>query len=221
MTDGAAADHNYAIYINSSGTANSTGTWSNNTAITISLSGMNLWVGNYNFSLVATDGLGGSVMKWAWVNVTDDLPQFALLPSNITFIYGSTNNYLTWTVTDGAIISPTFAIFLNNSLNSTGTWVTGRPNTINLNSIPFWVGSYNLSIRVSDGISPLNVTCWVWVNVTDDSPVITGSPDLFYLTGSTGDCHLLDNHGWRIQHLLVKMDHFTELCHQQYRVRGQ
>jgi basic membrane lipoprotein Med (substrate-binding protein (PBP1-ABC) superfamily) len=95
-------------------------------------------------------------------------------PDDLTFVYGETDQSLSWTPTDINVTNTNFVIVVNGTEEATGTWISGTPITFNITS---WeVGVYEVVITVNDGLGG-SITDKVIVSVTE-SAVIPG-----YATG--------------------------------------
>ena len=104
--------------------------------------------GVYDFTINVLGGNEGSIQDEVIVTVTNEIP--TLISSggfNISVgILGATIN---WTVSDISVLNPTYSIYVNGTLNTTGVWVSGDLISIDIENLT--VGIYNIKIIVYDG----------------------------------------------------------------------
>ena len=65
---------------------------------------------------------------------------------NISFIKGSTGNFINWTILTDAIENPTYDIYINDLLNKSGIWGYNEPIIVDLDNLD--VGIYEYRIEV-------------------------------------------------------------------------
>ncbi|MHA1731959.1 MAG: hypothetical protein ACTSU5_08440, partial [Promethearchaeota archaeon] len=136
--------------------------WTSQNEISLSLDG--LGPGNYNFTIIALDGYGFNILDECWVTITNDPPTI-LRSGTTTYQVGTTGNQIKWTITDPSNSSPTYEIFHNGTLNSTGSWGTG---VVQHDVDGLVVGYHNITIVVDDG-SGDTVEDQGWLVVTQES----------------------------------------------------
>lgn len=68
---------------------------------------------------------------------------------NISFVKGSTGNFINWTILTDAIENPTYDTYINDLLNTSGIWEYNEPIIVDLDSLD--VGIYEFRIEVFNG----------------------------------------------------------------------
>lgn len=145
---------------------------------------------DYGFSgedaitLNATDngftGLGGPMITIATIIITVlSNPPVISSPPDISFIFGSTGNKISWMINDTSVDNPTYLIYRNSFLIINDTWTPGEEVVISLDGLS--VGSYNYTIVVFDGFGN-SISDEVLVNVSEDTgtdEVIPAFPILY------------------------------------------
>lgn len=96
---------------------------------------------------------------------------------NLSFVKGSTGNFINWTILTDVIENPTYDIYVNDVLNTSGIWEYNEPIIVDLDSLD--VGIYEFRIEVFNG----NKTAEDLVIITvmapkKPEPEIPGSPVL-------------------------------------------
>ncbi len=86
----------YIIYQN--GTQITSQSWVSNVPIVIQVGTLD--VGSYNYTIIATDGLGANVSDQVIVGVIADVPPQITHPNDFQFVKGSGNQNITWIITD-------------------------------------------------------------------------------------------------------------------------
>ncbi len=86
----------YTIYRN--GTTVSSGSWSSNSLISISIDGLSL--GKYNFTILISDLSGNVNVSTVWVTVHDATPPDVVSSGDLTYKSGTTGNVIYWNVTE-------------------------------------------------------------------------------------------------------------------------
>jgi len=171
----------YTIYRNDSLIAS--GPWTSGLPVTRNVDG--LAIGSYNYTIVATDGLGGSVQDTVIVNVLNVAPTITH-PSDISYVVGLTGNQISWIITDASTGTRGFTLYRNGILIASGSWASGVPVMKNVDGLA--IGSYNYTIVAIDGLGG-SVQDTVIVNVTSPAPPVTGFDNLVMLLcllGSVG-----------------------------------
>src|SRR5271157_481279 len=138
-------------------------------------------MGNYEFTCFANDGVKNS-SDIIYITVLPDLPQVTTAP--VAFTYGTTSHSITFTVTATYLTTTSYTISVNGAPNSTGAWIPGTPFSVNLDNL--WVGSYNYSVVVNDGMGE-NGTASALVTVIDDLPHINPSSGIAFYVGAKGN----------------------------------
>ncbi len=163
VTDPDAPTPTYWIFRN--GTQNATGTWDSGVNITVDVDG--LPAGTYNYTLVVNDGLGGIVQAEVLVTVINHLPAITH-PPVVEYTVGSTGHSISWTITDLTISRPTYIIYRNGSVYTSGTWAIDLPVAIAVDGLS--AGAYNYTIVVADGYG----------GISQDTVVVTVLPNVDY-----------------------------------------
>jgi peptide/nickel transport system substrate-binding protein len=109
-----------------------------------------------------------------------------LSSGDISFIKGTTGNIINWTMSSDALINTTYNIYVNNILNTTGSWDIDVPVIINLDDLA--AGIYEYKIEVFN----YNKTAENIVNVNVQPHIfdITHPSDITYDEGDTGNAIL-------------------------------
>lgn len=123
-----------------------------------------------------------------------------LTSGDISFIKGTTGNIINWTMSSDALINATYKIYVNNILNTTGSWEIDEPIIINLDDLP--VGTYEYKIEVFNfNKTAENV---VIVNVQPLIFEITHPSDINYDEGDTGNIIL-----WTVTSNLISNPNYS------------
>jgi hypothetical protein len=159
VTDPSVGTTQYEILRNGSQVA--TGSWISGAAVPINVDG--LAVGSYNFTILAQDGLGKSVVDTAIVTVQNPTPGITH-PADLNYAIGKQDNLIRWTITDESIgATTTYIIEVDGSFNRTSTWISGE--TIDFYTDSFEIGTYNVTIMANDGLGRIvRDTVFVYVN---------------------------------------------------------
>jgi hypothetical protein len=179
ITDASNGTTFYIVYQN--GSQNSTGNWTSGTPVVASIDGRAM--GSYNFTIVATDGLGGSVQDQVIVTVLN-APPACTHPANVTYPHASAGHAINWTVTDTDTMARNFVIMLDGASNGTGTWTSGVQISWSVAGLS--MGSYNFTLIASDGLGGI-VQDDVTVSVINAMPRVTAPADLTYVQGHSGN----------------------------------
>ena len=159
----------------------------------------------YYFALFASNIHGDSPLSSCWsVNISsnsneeENLPPLISHPADIRIALNNLPYVLSWTVSDNTSIDMIYEIYINGTLNVTGTWINNNPIQYTITSLN--VGTYEIEIRVFDGENPsVNDTVTVEIydgssnnpdNGTDpkgsDLPLIIGISGGIVILGGTG-----------------------------------
>jgi hypothetical protein len=180
ITDTSTSTTNYTIYRN--GTSVASGSWASGSPVTRSVSGLS--IGDYNYTIVATDGYGGTVSDMVLVHVVPNVSPTITRPTDITFNGGSTGNSISWTITDAGTETRSYEVYRNGTSVASGTWISGTPVVRNVDGLNG--GVYNYTIVATDGLGG-SVTDMVLVTVSNLAPTITQPADITYTAGQTGN----------------------------------
>nr|MDO8110239.1 SBBP repeat-containing protein [Candidatus Sigynarchaeota archaeon] len=143
-----------------------------------------LTIGNYNFTIQAWDGCGGQSTSSLIVHVIQDTTLRLDHPDDISLMYGSTGNVLSWTPAGSSANNPVFTIKRNSTQIATGIWTAGVPILITIDDLP--PGHYKYTVTVWNGLGAVvedNVTVEVIINL---APQITSLSDVSYALGTSG-----------------------------------
>jgi ABC-type transport system substrate-binding protein len=103
--------------------------------------------GEYNFTLFLMDIHGLNSTDTVIVTVISDLvPPELAGPEDIEMMFGDLDVYIQWNASDLYPLS--FEIFIDDSLNTSGSWESDVPIIFSLDGFPF--GEYNVTIYVID-----------------------------------------------------------------------
>jgi len=156
----------YTIYRNSSlVTGHINQPWQSSVPIQLAVDG--LYLGTYNFTMVSNDGLGCVVCGTVIVRVTNTPLSIEDAPTDISFTTGSTGHSVSWTFSDPDVNGPTYVVYLDGAVHTSGTWISDLPVIVNIDSIP--VGVHNITIVARDGLGGC-VQETVFVTVTSSAP---------------------------------------------------
>jgi len=123
-----------------------------------------------------------------------------LSSGDISFIKGTTGNIINWTMSSDALINATYKIYVNNILNTTGSWEIDEPIIIILDDLP--VGTHEYKIEVFN----FNKTSEDVIMVTVEPYVfeITHPSDINYDEGDTGNIIL-----WTVTSNLISNPNYS------------
>ncbi len=179
ITDAGTGTRSYTIYVN--GSSLISGSWTSGSSLSRNVDG--LAIGSYNYTVIATDGLGGSVQDEVIVNVLNGIPTISH-PSDITYTFSCTGYAIWWTVYDSSTTTRAYTIYVNGSFLASGTWTTGSAFSRSVDGLS--IGSYNYTVIATDGYGG-SVQDTVIVNViANQAPTITHPADITYTGGYTG-----------------------------------
>nr|MDO8112568.1 SBBP repeat-containing protein [Candidatus Sigynarchaeota archaeon] len=168
ITDDSTGMTNYAICRN--GTSIEGDSWTSGVPVEINIDG--LPVGVYNYTIIASDGVDGSVQDMVIVTVlAANIAPFITNPLDITCMYGTTGHAISWTITDATTSTTSYAIYCNGTSIEGDSWTSGVPVEINIDGLP--VGVYNYTIIASDGVDG-SVQDTVIISVMANAPVVDG-----------------------------------------------
>jgi hypothetical protein len=147
ITDPNVGVTNYVIYRN--GAIVTTGVWMSGFKALIDIDG--LAVGSYNYTIIATDGLGGTGRDEVIVTVTPqpNVDPSISSPSDISYVAGATGNSISWTVTDLTTTTTNYKIYRNGTQMTSASWISGIAIVYGVDGLN--VGSYNITIIATDG----------------------------------------------------------------------
>jgi hypothetical protein len=171
----------YTIYRNSSYIKSDA--WTSGTPIIQNVDG--LAEGDYNYTIMVTDGYGVNSSSMCVLTVTPNIVPAITHPADVGYIIGATGNSISWTLTDTTTSSPTYTILRDGTIVvSPVAWTSGSPINYVIDGLA--PGNYNITIIALDGIG-LQVSDEVIVTVTNVNPTITAPADITYLAGATGN----------------------------------
>lgn len=178
------APGNYTLFMN--GSLYSTNTWTNNTALIITIDG--LTTGLHNLTIVFNDTSGNNASSTIWVTVVADTmnPVIINQPTNSSYLFVSSGNNISWIVIDD-IAPGNYSLFNNGALISSNSWINNTVLVVNIDGMA--IGLHNLTIVFNDS-SGNKISSTVWVTVFEDtlSPFILNQPsNASYFFGSTGN----------------------------------
>ena len=162
IIDNSVATTLHTIYRN--GTPIASNTWASGTPVTIGVDGLSM--GSYNYTIVASDGLGGSVQDTVIVTVYNAAPTITH-PADMSCDYNTTGHLISWTITDASTSTRSYTIYRNGIPNATGSWISGMPVTLIIDGLS--VGLYNYTIKAIDGFGG-SVQDTVFVTILTTKP---------------------------------------------------
>lgn len=169
----------YFIYRNDSLVEN--GTWTNITAIVFDLDPYNLSLGLWNYTIFINDTVNVSATDLVWITVQDTTNPVLDSPSDVSYAFGVTGNWINWTATD--YLPMNYTVYRNGTDIANGTWLSSVPINISVDGLA--VGVYNYTISVNDTSNNLD-SDEVIVTVTGD-PVLDSPSDVAYTVDDTGN----------------------------------
>jgi len=176
ITDSVVRFPNYTIYQNDNPIAIKI-PWISGTPVMYSLE--SLTIGQWNFTINATDDLGQNVTDEVWVNVFNVNPSITH-PIDFSFVTGTTGNVINWTITDKSTGQSSFTLFRNGTPVVTNqVWHSGAMISISLDDLP--VGSYNFTIVANDGLGGVNAETVIVTIVNPSSIPPQNPPDSVFL----------------------------------------
>ncbi|MBD3405232.1 MAG: hypothetical protein GF411_03735 [Candidatus Lokiarchaeota archaeon] len=147
------------------------------TNITINVDGLD--IGSYNYTITVNDTMGKVSVDTVFVEVFDTIPPELDHPEDIDYELGSTDNVLTWNLTD--FRPDSYELYQNGSLIEEGFWSGGDIQFI-IDGLP--VGTYIFTLVANDTTGN-NASDSVIVSVVDTiSPNLDSSSDIQYELGS-------------------------------------
>jgi len=184
VTDDTVDQAKYSILVN--GSYVEVGTWTSETALPAF--NVSLWAkGVYNIELRVSDGYGiNATLAGITVTVGDNIiPIISFETEDFTFVYGNVEDQLVeFTVTDTTTGVRSYILYRDNVEIDTGSWTSGlKFAAVNMKDLA--VGTYNISIVVSDGYEE-SATTYVLVTISSNAdPVVNSLTDLIFVTGNT------------------------------------
>ncbi len=169
ITDTSFSGQTYVVYKDEVEQTNLT--WSSGTPVVFDIDG--LAVGAYNYTIVAADGLGALAEDQVNVTVQNFGPIFSPQPPDVNYEVGTINHNITWTILDGSVSSPTYAVYQNETWQTNQTWAPGTPVVFDINGLS--PKSYNYTIVASDGLGNCTNNS-VIVTVDNTVPMISSTP---------------------------------------------
>jgi hypothetical protein len=156
----------YIVYRNDSNIQS--GSWTNDTFITVELDGLAL--GIYNFTCWINDTSNNFVTDIVWITVSDTTDPTTDSPADDSYELGSTGNTIVWTVSD--LLNDTYVVWRNGTSIQDGSYTSGSV-TVDIDGLS--VGLYNFTLYLND-TSGNSVTDIVWITVQDTSNPSIDSP---------------------------------------------
>ncbi len=171
----------YVVYRNGSEQINQT--WTSGVAIEYVVEGLPL--GDYNFTLIAADGLGGVLVDEVIAFIRNFNPTIPSPPININYAVGTLNHNITWIVHDQSTFNPTYSIRRDGLEQENQTWTPEVPIVFLIDGLA--AGDYTFSIFIADGLgSVIQDEVLVQVFIVNSAPVLSNPPDLNFDQGTTG-----------------------------------
>ena len=175
----------YVVYRN--GSIFTSGSWSNQTPIVVSLDSINTTVGNHNFTIVLNDTSDFSVSDLVWITVASPISPEVNAPANQTLECGFSGENITWIPTERSISPDSYIVYRNGSIFASDSWSNQTPIVINLDSINLTLGNHNFTIVIND-TTDLTISDLVWITVQDTTnPTLNSPSDITYELGDTGN----------------------------------
>jgi hypothetical protein len=136
-----------AYVITQNGTQVQLGLWSSGQWI--NLTETPLVAGVYNFTLNATDGIGGMMLESVIVTVFADLPPTINNSGSFTFTVGSTGNMIWWYLTDDVVQTTSYTLYKNGQVLTSGIWSSNQNITLNIDGL---AATANYTLVAEDGL---------------------------------------------------------------------
>lgn len=96
-------------------------------------------------------------------------------PPDVSYVEGSTGNFISWTITAVNISNPTYTVYRGLTLLENDTWTPGIPVIINVDNLS--VGDYSYSIQAYNGPFPQSFMAdYVIVTVTTKTSEVNEIP---------------------------------------------
>ena len=80
-------------------------------------------LGDYNFTIVAQNGLGFDGTNQVLLHVVLNIAPTIIGTSSVTITYGMNPNYLNWTIMDSLTQNPTYSVYKNGTV-----WAMPKPS---------------------------------------------------------------------------------------------
>jgi hypothetical protein len=169
---------NYWIYIQ--GIFNRTGTWITGQPISFTTEGMG--IGNWNVTIIVSDGIGANVSDEVWVEIYNDPPNITS-PADVTYIQNQVGHNITWTVTDSTVSTPMYSLYRNGTPIGGSSWASGVAFNVSVDGLG--IGYWNITIIAVDAYGG-SVADEVWVHVVaNTNPTLSSPEDWTYVYGTT------------------------------------
>jgi hypothetical protein len=125
--------------------------------------------GVYNYTIIATDGLGEWVRDDVFVTIVENVVPTITAPEDLTVIVGTWGS-ISWNITDTTTGDCNYTLYRNGVAIASGYWTSGVPIIVVLGELP--EGDYNFTIVISDGLGgSTSDTIIVQVSSTHGDPM--------------------------------------------------
>ena len=163
VTDSAYKDRTYTVYRGS--TLISSGSWTTDNPVFISVSGLDL--GEYSYIINVSDGLGEIKTDQVQVFVYNLEPSIIDSPRDLNYEFGSTNNYISWTFRDSSVSNPSYTFYIDGISKASGSWISEDQIVFNVDGLS--IGVHQCIVEVSDGLGD---TIQDIVSISVSTPII-------------------------------------------------
>ncbi len=160
-----------------------TGTWTSGTPIPINVDGLS--IGTYNYVITATDSYAYTGQDTVVVTVVANVAPVISQPPNVQYTFGQTGKSIIWTITDSGTATTSFTIYLNGSVDDTGSWTSGTPIDKGINGMA--IGSYNFTIVAIDGLGGTSQDTVIVDVIANVAPTISSPAGFQYPFAQTGN----------------------------------
>ncbi len=106
-------------------------------------------------------------------------------PANVSCIYGTNGNNITWTITGLNPSTGAYVIFRNGTSIANCTWASGISITWNVDGLA--AGSYNYTILATNGAGAIVHDTVIVKVIPNYTPAITHPADITYTAGQAGN----------------------------------
>lgn len=103
-------------------------------------------------------------------------------PADITYVQGDLGHTIEWYITTADLLNPTYSIYRNTTLLSSGTWSSGIPVTVNVDALAAGTYAFRIEVNNKNEIAEDIVIVTVTVPTTAGSEEqIFGYPTIIFI----------------------------------------
>nr|MDO8109027.1 hypothetical protein [Candidatus Sigynarchaeota archaeon] len=177
ITDFSTGGTSYTVYRN--GTSSALSSWISSSLINVNVDDLPL--GIHNITIVASDGLGGTLQDIVIVTVLNAVPTISNL-TDIVYNHATSSQVLNWTVIDASInASETIYFIIKDGIQiANGTWINGTTISWDVSGLDIRIHDY--IVVVFDGLGAYAIDD-VLVTVLNNNPSLSVSSEPDFESG--------------------------------------